>query len=289
MRLGTLILHTDPWTVGARHWARSEELGVATAYAADHVTHRSVAGRWWADGYTTLAAAAGVTSTIGLGTLVASVAVRSPAWLARVSATLQDLSGGRFVLGLGAGTVDDAQADTGARPTAAQLTRRFHDTVPAVRALWDGAAGYAGESLGFDGIVAAPLAPGSVRPRLVVAAHGARGIGLAARHADGWTTYGAPGVDRPAFWAAVEGQCRLLDDACEQLARPPADITRSVLLGYAAYRPLESVAAFLADVERAESAGLDEVVFYWPTSGPGDRFSGDPAVVEAAVQEVVGR
>lgn len=289
MRLGTLILHSDPWAVGARHWTRAEQLGVTTAYAADHVTHRTMAGRWWADGYTTLAAAAGVTSTIGLGTLVASAAVRSPAWFARVSATLQDLSGGRFVLGLGAGTADDAEADTGTRPTAAQLAQRFRHTVPAVRALWDGATGYSGGSLGFDGVLPAPHAPGSVRPRLVVAAHGARGIEVAARDADGWTTYGAPGADRAAFWAAVEAQCRVLDEACGRVGRDPGDITRSVLLGYAAYRPLESVATFLADVERARSAGLDEVVFYWPVAGTADRFSGDPGVVEAAVSEVVGR
>lgn len=288
MRLGTLILQTDPWATGRRHWLRAEELGVATAFAADQVTHRSVAGTWWADGWTTLAAAATATSTISLGTLVASAAIRSPVFLARASATLQDLSGGRFVLGLGSGTIDDAEADAGSRPTRAELGRRFRDVVPAVRAVWDGAPGYAGESLHFDGILPAPLPPGCARPRLVVAAHGARGIELAAEHGDGWTTYGVAGADRATFWAAVEGQGRLLGHACARHGRDPALLTRSVLLGYAGYRPLESVAAFLADVERAEAAGLDEVVFYWPTGGPADRFSGEPAVVEAAVRAVPG-
>src|SRR6478735_2177666 len=288
MRLGTLILQSDPWATGVHHWTRAEELGVSTAYTADHVTHRTVAGTWWADGYTTLAAAAGATSTIGLGTLVASAAVRSPAWLARVSATLQDLSGGRFVLGLGAGTADDAEADTGTRPTAAQLGRRFREVVPAVRALWDGETGYRGERLGFDGVLPAPLAPGSGRPRLVVAAHGARGIDVAARHADGWTTYGVAGADRATFWAGVQDQGRVLDAACDRLGRDRQAVSRCVLIGYAGYRPFESVESFVEDVERAEAAGIDEVAFYWPTAGPGSAFSGDPGVVEAAVAAVLG-
>ena len=77
MRVGVLVLQEQPWREARHTWQLLDELGVDTGYVADHLTHEHVAGRWWGDGYTTLAAAAGVTSRLRLGTLVASAAVRS--------------------------------------------------------------------------------------------------------------------------------------------------------------------------------------------------------------------
>lgn len=218
---------------------------------------------------------------------MASAAARSPVWLARVSATLNDISGGRFVLGLGAGLPEDAEAESGRRATPEELGSRLRDVVPAVRALWGGATSFEGHTVRFSGVTPAPHAHGRSAPTLVVAAHGPRGIDLAARHADGWTTYGATGADRRTFWATVAGQAAQLDEACVRHGRDPGDISRSVLVGYAAYRPLETVDSFVEDVERAEATGVDEVIFYWPTNGPGSAFSGDPEVVGAAVAAVL--
>ena len=97
MRLGALVLQQQPW-LEARRRGAGGAARVRRGYAADHLTHTAVAGRWWADGWTTLAAAAGVTDRLMLGTLVASAAVRSATVLARSASTLQDISGGRFVL-----------------------------------------------------------------------------------------------------------------------------------------------------------------------------------------------
>jgi alkanesulfonate monooxygenase SsuD/methylene tetrahydromethanopterin reductase-like flavin-dependent oxidoreductase (luciferase family) len=138
MRLGALVLPQESWREARHTWTRLEELGFDAAYAADHLTHPTVAGRWWADGWTTLAAAAGVTSTMRLGTLVASAAVRSPTVLARTSATLQDVSDGRFVLGLGAGLPGDVLADRGELVAMPDLWDRYEESVSALRALWLG-------------------------------------------------------------------------------------------------------------------------------------------------------
>lgn len=98
VKLGALVLQKEPWVQARDTWRQVERVGFDIGYVADHLTHSTVAGQWWADGWTTLAAAAEATSTLGLGTLVGSAAIRGPAFVARVAATLQDISGGRFVL-----------------------------------------------------------------------------------------------------------------------------------------------------------------------------------------------
>ena len=67
--------------------------GTTSPYVADHLTHPSIAGRWLADGFAVLAAAATVTTRIDLGTLVASAVIRNPVTLARAAATVDDISG----------------------------------------------------------------------------------------------------------------------------------------------------------------------------------------------------
>ena len=138
MRLGTIVLQSKPWTEMAESFRAVEEIGYDVAYVADHLTHASMAGRWLADGFTTLAAAATVTSRLDLGTLVASAAIRNPVTLARAAATVDDISGGRLVLGLGAGTAGDAAAHRGSSPSPREMTDRLSDVVTALEALWAG-------------------------------------------------------------------------------------------------------------------------------------------------------
>jgi alkanesulfonate monooxygenase SsuD/methylene tetrahydromethanopterin reductase-like flavin-dependent oxidoreductase (luciferase family) len=284
------VLQTNPWRESVPLWQRLDALGVDTVYVADHLTHPTVAGKWWADPWTTLAAAAGVTERVRLGTLVASAAVRSPTVLARSAATLQDVSDGRFVLGLGMGVPADVLADRGAAESASQMFARYRDVVLGVRALWRGEPTHEGRRVSFSGVEPLAHVPGRTAPPLVLAAHGPQGMALVAREGDGWTTYGGPsvpGLDREAYWGVVREQATRMDAACERRARDPSTLQRSVLLGYAGYRPLDSVEIFLDEVVRAADAGFDEVAFYWPSGPPGSRFWADDEVVEAAVGRVV--
>lgn len=102
MRLGVLGPWLEPWSDASVTWRRIEEIGFDVGYLGDHLTHPSLEGRWIGESYTTLAAVAQVTTRLELGILVASTVIRQAAPLARVATTLQDLSGGRFVLGVGA-------------------------------------------------------------------------------------------------------------------------------------------------------------------------------------------
>ena len=79
-----------------------------------------------------------------------------------------------------------------------------------------------------------------------------------------------------------------MDAACERLGRDPRSLRRSVLLGYGTVRPLLSADAFADAVGRAEAAGFDEVVVYWPHGRPGDRFWSDVQVHHDAVARLRG-
>lgn len=129
MRLGVVLPQVRPWAEWSRDLLELEAMGYDVAYVYDHLTHPTAPGQWLADGFATLTAAAAVTERIGLGTLVASATLHSPVGLARRAGTVQDVSGGRFVLGLGAGSPVCALADRGETVTPAQMFSRLRDTV----------------------------------------------------------------------------------------------------------------------------------------------------------------
>lgn len=289
MRLGTLILQLEPWHVARDQYLQAEQLGFDIAYAADHITHATMKGAWLADGWTTLAAAAEATSRIELGTMVASAAVRNPVAMLRASATLQDISGGRFLLGLGAGTAADAAADRGVLPTTGELMSRYAEVVEAYVALQDGATEWRGEFVAAEGVFTAPRPPGSEPPPLLLVGHGPRGYRLAVRHAAAWNTYGGAehaGSPKDEFLGAVVAQREDVVRTCEREGRDPATLRTSVLIGFGEYAPLKSVATFLDVAERLGAAGFDELVTYWPQGERGSRFWADLEVIADGIRQI---
>jgi alkanesulfonate monooxygenase SsuD/methylene tetrahydromethanopterin reductase-like flavin-dependent oxidoreductase (luciferase family) len=290
MRLGAIVLQTDRWSELRVTWRELEAAGLDVGYAWDHLTHPTAAGRWLSDGWTVLAAAAEATTTIELGPLVASAAIRTPVALARAAATLHDVSGGRSVLGLGAGNPRDAVADRGESLAASALFARLADVVGGLRAVWSGASAYQGTGLAFAGLETTPLAPGTDSPPpLVLAAHGPRGFDLAAREADGWNTFGGLGIagqGAEALWTLLREQQAAVSAACERVGRDPTALRRSVLVGFGAYNPLESEQALVDTVGRAQDEGFDEVDVYWPSTDPDNRWYGDRDIALSAVAAV---
>lgn len=288
MRLGVVMPQTRPWREQAADFAWAEETGYDVAYVYDHLTHPTAAGGWLADGYAVLAAAAVTTTRIELGTLVASATLHSPVALARLAATLDDISGGRLVLGLGAGSPLCAAADRDESPTPGEMYRRLADVVEGLVAVFDGATEWQGQTRSFSGLETTPFPDGGRRPYLMLAAHGPRSIDLMVRHADAWNTYGGPGaslVEPDVYWRDVADQAARVDAACERAGRDPAGLRRSLLVGYGTVRPTESVASYLEVAERADALGFDELVVYGP-GGPGERFTSEPAVHAEALAQL---
>src|SRR5882757_3576801 len=104
MRVGIVILQEHRWAEAADKWRRAEQYGFAHAWVYDHVGWRDLVDGPWFDAVPTLTAAATVTSRIRLGTCVASPTFRHPVSFARQITALDDISSGRFILGVGAGT-----------------------------------------------------------------------------------------------------------------------------------------------------------------------------------------
>jgi alkanesulfonate monooxygenase SsuD/methylene tetrahydromethanopterin reductase-like flavin-dependent oxidoreductase (luciferase family) len=290
MRLGVVVPQTRPWQDLAREFSWAEDVGYDVAYVYDHLTHPTAAGGWLGDGWSVLAAAALSTSRIELGTLVASATLHSPVALARLAATTDDVSGGRFVLGLGAGSPRCAGADRDEHPTPGEMFRRLVDVVEGMVAVFDGATEWQGATRSFQGLETTGLPPGARPPYLMLAAHGPQAIELMVRHADGWNTYGGPGSSETApdeYWAGVAQQASRVTEACERAGRDPGELRRSLLLGYGAVRPTASTGAYVEAVRRAQELGFDELVVYGP-GGPGERFESEPAVHTAAIEQLRG-
>jgi alkanesulfonate monooxygenase SsuD/methylene tetrahydromethanopterin reductase-like flavin-dependent oxidoreductase (luciferase family) len=206
VRAGIIILPDRRWAEAAGRWRRAEEYGFAHAWTYDHIGWRDLVEGPWFDAVPTLAAAAGVTSRIRLGTMVASPNFRHPAHFAREVTALDDICGGRLTLGVGAGGVAGFDNDVlGGRalPPRARVDRftEFLEILDPL--LRDERVTYRGR---YYTAVDARGTPGSVQsPRVpfVVAALGPRSMRLAARYGAGWVTTVGRAETVDEWWRAA--------------------------------------------------------------------------------------
>lgn len=283
-RISVVIPPMGPWSEQSRWYRWAEDVGYDVAYTYDHLTHRTAVDLWLGEAFTTLTAAAASTQHIRLGTLVASAVFRRPVALARIAMTVQDVSGGRLVLGLGLGAPDCEVADHGERIPLGAMADRFTDVVHGYLATLGGATEWEGATMAFGGLQSSPAPEGVIPPELLLAAHGPRALRLAAALADTWNTYGGPNstqLDDDEYWALLGAQAAGFDEQCAKVGRDPSEVRRSVLLGFGRVRPTSSVDAFTDAAARAEEMGFDELVVYGPASSAG--LGSDPAVHERAL------
>jgi len=269
-------------------WRRAETLGFASAFVYDHLTWRELQDGPWHATVPVLAAAAMTTSTIRLGTLVASANFRHPVPFAKEIMTLDDLSEGRLTLGLGAGgTGHDAVALGGAPWSTRERTDRFVELVEQLDTLLRAPAttrltGHhyeAVEARSVPGCVQAPRVP------FAVAAGGPRTFALAARHAEVWVTNGRAWRDADgdgnACVALVAAQSAALTEACAAVGRDPSTIRRLLLTGGTREPWFASPAAARELRDRyAAEAGITDLVLHWPVPGY-EPYAVSPAAFEA--------
>ncbi|MEW2547101.1 LLM class flavin-dependent oxidoreductase [Streptomyces sp. NPDC047002] len=291
MRLSTVILPIHRWSEGRKAWRHAEELGFHTAYTYDHLSWRSFRDRTWFGAVPTLTAAATATTTLRLGTLVTSPNFRHPVTLAKDLMTLDDISGGRVTLGVGAGTTGFDATALGQEPWS---PRERADRLAEFVALLDrlltepavthrGTYYSAGEARNIPGCVQRPRLP------FAVAATGPRGLGLAAGYGQAWVTTGDPrlfetGTPEQSL-AAVRGQIERLGAACENIGRNPDELDKVLLTGFTPERalPMSSVDAFVDFAGRHAELGVTEIVVHAPV--PDSDFDTDPAVFERIAAE----
>ena len=258
-------------------WRAAEDLGFDHAWTYDHLVWSGLPDRPWFAAVPTLAAAATVTDRIGLGTFVSSPNFRHPYTYARDVLTLHDLTGGRFICGLGTGGTLDAGI-LGDSLTVRERVDRFAEFVAVLdRLLREDHVDHRGP---WFTTVDARTLPGPIRSAvpLVIAANGPRGVRLAAAYGDGWVTTGSGGDDLDSWFRGVGELSARLGDALAGTGRGEGFV-RYLSLDASPRFALESAGLYAEMSGRAGELGFTDVISHWPR--PDGPYAGDVRVLEA--------
>jgi probable F420-dependent oxidoreductase len=247
----------------------AEEVGFDSIWVGDHLLYRGEGeperGPW--EAWALLGALAAATERVSLGPLVACAAFHPPGLIAKMAATLAEVSGGRFVLGLGAGW-NEAEFRAYGLPYDHRVSR-FEEAFTIIRGLLEG------ERVTLDGRFhqaddAVLLPRPATRPPLMIGSNGPRMLAATLPHVDSWNTWYEDYGNSPDGFAALNER---ISAAARDAGRDPAEIERSacVLVGLEGPRgeraftdtapPLtgspEQIAATLRELGEA---GADEVI-----------------------------
>jgi F420-dependent oxidoreductase-like protein len=222
MRFSIWPTPAQPWHNVVELAAHCAQTGWDGVYFADHFMPNSE-GSEPLDGdmlecWSVLAALAGLVPRVQLGSLVSSVTYRHPAVLANIAAAIDQISGGRLILGVGAGWQLNEHAAYGLElGTVRERLDRFEEAVQILRSLLDEPrTTFAGQ---YFQLSDAPNQPGPVRGRLPLLVGGAgeqRTMRIAARYADQWNCWSTPEL--------LAHKLSVLRAHCEDAGRDPADI-----------------------------------------------------------------
>jgi probable F420-dependent oxidoreductase len=258
------------WPEYLRLARAAETAGFDSIWVGDHLLYRAAGGRpergpW--EAWTLLAALAAATERVRLGPLVACAGFHPPGLLAKMAATIAEVSGGRFVLGLGAGWSRDEFAAFGI-PYDHRVSR-FEEAFTIVRGLLAGErVSLAGRWWQADDAVLLP--PPAARVPLMIGSNGPRMLAIALPHATAWNTWYEDYGNDAAGFAALSAR---IGEAALAAGRDPAAIERSacalVVLdpsageraGSAAAPAIEGPPAAIAErLRELGEAGADEVI-----------------------------
>jgi F420-dependent oxidoreductase-like protein len=204
----------------------AEEAGFEAFFRSDH--YSSFPGRSGlptTDAWTTLAGLARDTRRIGLGTMVSPVTFRLPGVLAKIVATVDEMSGGRVEVGVGAGWHEEEHAQLGIPyPDAKGRVDRLEEALRILRGLWDEPDGWTFEGRHYQ-VRRSLFRPRERRPHLILGGTGKpRSVRLAATYADEYDISSST----PAEVRDINAR---LDEACRRVGRDPRSLARSAMAG----------------------------------------------------------
>jgi alkanesulfonate monooxygenase SsuD/methylene tetrahydromethanopterin reductase-like flavin-dependent oxidoreductase (luciferase family) len=210
-----------------REMARAaEDIGLDSIWVGDHLLYRyedqPARGPW--EAWTQLAAIAAVTERVELGPLVAATSFHNPAMLAKKAATLDEISGGRLILGLGAGW-NEAEYLAYGYPFDHRVSR-FEEAFTIIRTLLhDGRCDFAGDYYRITDAELLPRGPRPEGPPLMVGSIGERMLSITLPHVQSWNAWFTWFGNSPEAYPAVRDQ---VDAACRAVGRDPATLERTV-------------------------------------------------------------
>jgi alkanesulfonate monooxygenase SsuD/methylene tetrahydromethanopterin reductase-like flavin-dependent oxidoreductase (luciferase family) len=218
---------------------RAEAAGFEAFFRSDHyASFPGPSDGPTTDAWTVLAGLARETERISLGALVSPVTFRHPGNFVKVVTTVDEMSGGRIEVGVGAGWNEDDHRPLGLEfPEIAERADLMEDELALLHGLWTEPDGWSfqGHRVTVDGGFLRPkpvdvagrprAANGAVRPRIIVGGEGSpRGFRIAARYADEFNLSSASPERAVERYAGLEAACRAA-------GRDPASVTRSAMVG----------------------------------------------------------
>lgn len=268
---------------------RAEANGFETLFRSDHYqSFPGPVGRPTTDAWTVLAGLARDTDRIGLGALVSPMTFRHPGSLAKVVTTVDEMSGGRIEVGVGAGWNELEHRQLGLPfPPIAERADLLEDTLAILHGLWGEPDGwsYTGHQVSIEGAAFHPkpvdvpgrprTAIGGARPRILIGGGAPRSFRLAARYADEFNLNAqSPDHARRAY-AEVDGACRAI-------GRDPDALARSAMVPILIGRTPAEMAARVAAARQA--FGSDQEDLAWLEERASRWISGTPEEARAAVR-----
>jgi alkanesulfonate monooxygenase SsuD/methylene tetrahydromethanopterin reductase-like flavin-dependent oxidoreductase (luciferase family) len=229
LRIGVQLPEVErhvPWAEYLAMARAAEEVGFDSVWVGDHLLYRAdgreARGPW--DAWSVLAAIAGTTERVRLGPLVACTAFAAPGLLARKAAAVQEISGGRLVLGLGAGWNETEFRAFGV--PFDHRASRFAESFEIIRRL------LAGERVTYEGrferVRDAVLLPmPAVSPPLMIGSTGERVLRTALPHADAWNIWYDLYGNTPEGFAAENAR---ISGLVREVGRRQSDVVRSATL-----------------------------------------------------------
>ena len=216
------------WSELAEMAQLAERIGLDSVWVGDHLLYRDdgqeARGPW--EAWSLLAALATVTERVEIGPLVASTSFHNPAMIAKKAATIEEISGGRLILGLGAGW-NRADYDAYGFPYDHRVSR-FEEAFTIIRELLStGRSDAQGTYYALDRGELLPRGPRPEGPPLMVGSIGERMLGITLPHVAAWNAWG------PWFGNTVDGYRELhatIDEHCRRAGRDPSTLQRTVAL-----------------------------------------------------------
>ena len=219
---------------GVRRWQEvagiarlAEDVGFDSLWLVDHLIYKLEGedqGRGVWECWSLLSAIAAITSRVELGTLVMAMGWRNPALLAKMADTVEEISSGRLILGLGSG-YHKHEYDAFGFPFGYKVSK-FEECIQIVHGLLrNGEVDFEGKYHSARECVLKPRGPRSGGPPILIGSVKPRMMACMAKYADLWNAYYDDTHNR------VDGIRRLrpiIDEACKKEARDPATLERTV-------------------------------------------------------------
>lgn len=203
----------------------AEDVGFDSLWVGDHLLYKrplDVVGPW--EAWSTLAALAAVTSKVELGPLVACTSFHSPAMLAKKAATIEEISNGRLILGLGAGWNEPDY--TGYGFPYDKRASRFEEAFTIIRTLLrEGHIDFDGQFYNARDCELVPRGPRPNGPPLMLGSAGERLLNFTAPYIDSWNAWHDWFGNRPEGLAGLNAA---VDEAVTAAGRDPGDVERTV-------------------------------------------------------------